>query len=270
MVEASGGGPQSVTRSLRLLLALAEMPDGARIVDLSERLDLPGPTVHRLLRAMLAEGFALQNPSTRRYEVGPSVVRLADISFPYEALRHHARPVLERLCADSGETVFLSVRNRDALFYVDTVMPAATVRMSGRPGAREPLHATSQGKVLLAFAPPERRNEILQFLRLDRVTSHTITDRAAFEDELTRVRADGFAVQDEEREEGIRAVSAPVLDPSGWPVAAVCVGAPAFRRSLGEIRGPIAGLVVAAAREVAARLFGAEEGRVAAGRGGAS
>lgn len=269
MVETSSGGPQSVTRGLRLLLALAEMPDGARIIDLAERLDLPGPTVHRLLQALLAEGFALQNPTTRRYEVGPSVVRLADISFPYEALRHHSRPVLEQLCRDSGETVFLSVRNRDSLFYVDTVMPPTTVRMTGRPGAREPLHATSQGKVLLAFTPPERRNEILQFLRLDRVTSHTITDRAAFEDELARVRADGYAVQDEEREEGIRAVSAPVVDPNGWPVAAVCIGAPAFRRSLAEIRGPMARLAVAAAGEVAARLFGEQERRAAA-RGGAS
>ncbi len=260
----SSSGPQSVTRSLRLLLALADMRDGARLIDLADQLDLPGPTVHRLLQALVSEGFALQNPTTRRYEIGPSVAHLADVSFPHEALRYHARVVLERLCEQTGETVFLSVRSRDTLFYVDTVLPPVTVRMTGRPGAREPLHATSQGKVLLAFAPPERRAEILQFMRLDRITGHTITDRAALEDELARVRANGFAVQDEEREDGIRAVSAPVLDRSGWPVAAVCIGAPAFRVTLHELEERFAPLVVDAGHEIAGRLFAPGAERAAA------
>jgi DNA-binding IclR family transcriptional regulator len=248
-------GPKSVSRSLRLLLALADAEGGARLADLSERLDLPVPTVHRLLQALIAEGFALQDLESRRYELGPSAGRLADVCQTHEALRHRARPVLERVMESCGETVFLTVRSGDQLQYVDTVMPSTTVRMVGRPGDRDLLHATSQGKVLLAFLPPQRRDEIIQYLRFDRFTEHTITDPGQFAAELERVRAAGFAIQDEEREVGIRAVAAPVLDPSGYPVAALCIGAPAFRVPRADLVARLGPLAVGGAREIAARLY---------------
>jgi DNA-binding IclR family transcriptional regulator len=249
------GGPKSVARSLRVLLALADAEGGARLADLSERLGLPVPTVHRLLQALIAEGFALQDPESRRYELGPSAARIADVSLAHEALRHRARPVLDRVMEASGETVFLTVRSGDQLQYVDTVMPRTTVRMVGRPGDRDVLHATSQGKALLAFLPPARRDEIVQYLRFDRFTDHTITDRAQFLAELEHVRSDGFAIQDEEREIGIRAVTAPVLDPSGYPVAALCIGAPAFRVSRREMVEKLALVAMEGAQEIAAMLY---------------
>jgi DNA-binding IclR family transcriptional regulator len=248
-------GPKSVARSLRVLLALADAQAGARLADLGERLDLPVPTVHRLLQALIAEGFALQDPESRRYELGPAAGRIADVSLAHEALRHRARPVLERIMEASGETVFLTVRTGDQLQYVDTVMPRTTVRMVGRPGDRDVLHATSQGKALLAFLPPARRDEIVQYLRFDRFTENTITDRQQFLTELEHIRSAGFAIQDEERETGIRAVTAPVLDPSGYPVAALCIGAPAFRVPRREIIGRLAPLAMEGAREIAALLY---------------
>ena len=267
MVEL--GGPKSVARSLRLLLALADLEGGARLADLSERLDLPVPTVHRLLQALIADGFALQDLGSRRYELGPSATRLADVSQAHEALRHRARPVLDRVMGACGETVFLTVRSGDQLQYVDTVMPSTTVRMVGRPGDRDMLHATSQGKVLLAFLPSARRDEIIGYLRLDRFTEHTITDREKFCAELERVRSEGFAIQDEEREIGIRAVAAPVLDPSSYPVAALCIGAPAFRVPRADLVRRLAPVAVEGAREIGARLYATagevdEPGEVAA------
>jgi len=253
MAELSG--PKSVARSLRLLLALADAEEGARLADLAERVDLPVPTVHRLLQALIAEGFALQDLGSRRYELGPSATRLADHSQTHEALRHRARPILERVMEACGETVFLTVRVGDQLQYVDTVMPSTTVRMVGRPGDRDLLHATSQGKVLLAFLPPQRRDEIVQYLRFDRFTERTITDPHDFALELGRVRSKGFAVQDEEREAGIRAVAAPVLDPGGYPVAALCIGAPAFRVPHTDLVHRLAPIAVEGARDIAARLY---------------
>ncbi len=157
--------------------------------------------------------------------------------------------------AACGETVFLTIRIGDQLQYVDTVMPPTTVRMVGRPGDRDLLHATSQGKVLLAFLPSQRRDEIVQYLRFDRFTERTITDPHEFALELERVRSEGFAVQDEEREAGIRAVAAPVLDPGGYPVAALCIGAPAFRVPRIDLIRRLAPIAVEGAREIAARLY---------------
>ena len=253
MVEL--GGPKSVARSLRLLIALADTEGGARLADLSDRLDLPVPTVHRLLQALIAEGFALQDLGSRRYELGPSAARLADVSQTHEALRHRARPVLERVMETCGETVFLTVRSGDQLQYIDTVMPSATVRMVGRPGERDLLHATSQGKVLLAFLPSPRREEIVQHLHFKHLTARTVTDRARFLAELEVVRERGFALQNEEREEGIRAVAAPVLDPGGYPVASICLAGPSSRLGTGDLEGRLARAALAAARRVADLVY---------------
>ena len=161
-----------------------------------------------------------------------------------------------------GETVFLTVRRREELVFVDTVMPHSAVRMVQSPGERDWLHATSQGKVLLAFLPPARRDEIVQALQLEPLTPRTITERNALVAELERVREQGFAIQDEEREAGVRAVAAPVLDPSGYPVAALCIGAPAFRVSLQDLKDRLAPLAMDAARRVAAALYGEVQGNL--------
>ena len=126
----------------------------ARLADLAERVDLPVPTVHRLLQALISEGFALQDLGTRRYEMGPSATRLADHSQAHEALRHRARPILERVMEACGETVFLTIRIGDQLQYVDTVMPPATVRMVGRPGDRDLCTPLRRARCFSPSSPP--------------------------------------------------------------------------------------------------------------------
>jgi DNA-binding IclR family transcriptional regulator len=270
MTPASGGAGGALLEGLRLLVALADSAEGrAPVGELAAAAGIEEAAAAAHLREMGAAGFVAALPGEESYQLGPAAAHLADAFFPYapspyQALRQAARPALERALAASGENVFLSVRSGHELLYVDAVMPPAAARMVGRPGDRDLLHATSQGKALLAFLPEARQQEIVQYLEFSRLTARTIVDRKRFLAELADVRRRGFALQNEEREEGIRAVAAPVLDPGGYPVAAVCLAGPSSRLGSETLEGPLAAIALGAAKEMAGVLF------AAGGRKGAS
>jgi IclR family transcriptional regulator, acetate operon repressor len=256
----------SLLPGLRALIALAEAgAAGLQPGELASAAEAPESALPALLDALAAAGFVLRNPVTGACQLGPGAARLADAYFPfagapYEALRQLARPVVEQALAASSEAVFLSVRSGHELLYLDAVMPPSAVRMVGRPGDRDLLHATSQGKALLAFLPPGRRDEIVQYLRLDRITAHTLTDRKRLLAELEQVRLQGFALQNEEREPGIRAVAAPVLDSLGYPIAAICLAGPSSRLGSSDLEGRLADIATAAARQIGVAVQGARAG----------
>jgi DNA-binding IclR family transcriptional regulator len=115
------------------------------------------------------------------------------------------------------------------VIYIDKIEPARSVRMITRIGASNPVHCTSVGKAILAFLPEERITDILSRLRFDRYTSRTITTVEALRAEIEKTRRRGYAVDDEEFEEGLRCIAVPVLDAQRLPVAAVSVSGPSFR-----------------------------------------
>jgi IclR family transcriptional regulator, acetate operon repressor len=252
----TGRPDASLLEGLRALVALADAGDrGLAPEELAAAAGASPAVLPALLDDLVAGGFVLRNPAAGTYEMGPAAARVADAFFPFaaaphEALRQLARPVVEQALASSGEAVFLSVRSGHELLYLDAVMPPAAVRMVGRPGDRDLLHATSQGKALLAFLPPARREEIVQYLPFERLTAHTVTDRKRFVAELDEVRRRGFALQNEERENNIRAVAVPVLDPGGYPVAAICLAGPSSRLGIGDLEGRLADTARTAAHQI--------------------
>ena len=166
---------------------------------------------------------------------------------PRASRSRSARPPLERLAERTGETVNLAVRDGDRALNVLQVDAAHFVGVTDWTGRAAPLHATANGKALLAFGDGRRPR------RLTRLTPRTIVDRRELRAELERARAAGFAVAVEELELGLHAVAAPVFDAGGACVAAVSVSGPAYR--LHESRLPEVGeLCAAAAAEVSARL----------------
>lgn len=251
------GRGSSLLAGLRALVALADAGErGLAPEELAAAAGASPAALPALLDDLAVGGFVLPNPATGACQLGPGAARVADAFFPfaaapYEALRQLARPVVEQALAAGREAVFLSARSGHELLYLDAVMPPAAVRMVGRPGDRDLLHATSQGKALLAFLPPARRDEIVQYLRFEQITAHTVTDRKRFLAELDEVRRRGFALQNEERENSIRAVAAPVLDPGGYPVAAICLAGPSSRLGTGDLEGRLADIARAAAQQIA-------------------
>jgi DNA-binding IclR family transcriptional regulator len=188
------------------------------------------------MTTLAAEGLVEWNPATSRYRLGLVVLELAGVLTEGLDVRAAARPAMEALCRRSGETVSLDVLHDGESVVVDQVTSPRSVRYVCWVGRRVPVHASSAGKVLLAFQDGQATAALLRRLAgpggvLSWHTGRTITDPVALGDELARVRAAGTATASGEVSDEIAAVAAPVRDHQGLVVAAVAVNGPTFRLS---------------------------------------
>jgi DNA-binding IclR family transcriptional regulator len=214
---------QSVDRAVQLLQAVAAAaPDDSTAARLGEACGINRATAWRILHTLEVHDVVSCDRDTGRWSVGGAIVDLAQ-SAGAETLLARAHPHLESLSAKTGETAALAVWRLGALTYVDEVRPPAVVSASWL-GQTVPLHATSTGKVLLAFGEVE-----LPRGRLERFTPTTVTTRAALEVELERVRTDGFATCRGELDTSAWGVSAPVRDRAGRLVAMLSIWGPGTR-----------------------------------------
>jgi len=247
-------GAQSAYRVLDLLTQVSLHPEGVSASDAAATLGLTVPTAHRLLRVLVDRGFAVQDAPGGRFRPGPQIRLLAGDGIDHQLLAEVARPALVRLRDETNETVFLSVRDGLQLSYLDVLVSTHSVQMYGAVGMRVPLHATSQGKVILAFLPEGVTQRLVDQLEYERYTANTITEPAALMAEIDKVRQAGYAVNLEEREIGVRSVAAPVLGGAEGVVAAVCVGGPIYRVSEEALHERLGPLTRAAAQEITERL----------------
>jgi DNA-binding IclR family transcriptional regulator len=243
-------GAQSAYRVLDLLTQVAMHPEGVTGSDASRTVGLTLPTAHRLLRVLCDRGFAVHNKATGKYRPGPQIRVLAGDGIDHGLLADIARPSLVKLRDTTNETVFLSVRDGMHLSYLECITSSHSVQMYGAVGKRVPLHATSQGKVILAFLPDGVAERLVRQLGYEKYTDNTITSVAGLIAEIEEVRRTGYALNLEERELGVRSVAAPVLDSGGTVVASVCVGGPVFRVSEDHLRHQFADLTRATAGEI--------------------
>lgn len=245
---------QSVDRALDLLEALTGADGEVSITMVASRTGLHVSTAHRLLATLLRRGYVRQNPDTSRYYAGPKLTVLAEGGSRFGELRLRARPVLQALAESTRETANLSVLDDTAAVYLDTVAGPQMVRLFTTVGNRVPLHATGAGKALLAWLPVPRREAILERIDLRPHTVHTIASADALRKALEEIRERGYAVDDEEFDDGVRCVAVPV-GPLGAPIAAISVSGPASR--LGRPRlGELAPLLRRGAGELADSLRG--------------
>jgi len=245
-------GTQTVVRALSVLGVLRRATTDVGVSEIARSLSLHTSTVHRILKALVAEGYVSQNPETDRYRLGREALLLglaAERNLGFAA----AAPVLDRLRAATGESANLVVRDGDHGLVVLRVESEQPLRFTQAVGARIPLYCTSTGKALLAYAR-DPGSELDRLGELAAMTSRTITSPRALGRELATVRERGYSVNRGERIAGVCGVAAPVLEPtSGEATAAVAVQGPDVR--LPEERLPQLGaLVVDAAAEIAALL----------------
>jgi DNA-binding IclR family transcriptional regulator len=236
---------QSADKALAILAAFDERRPDLGVSELASELGMHKSTVSRLLAALERRGLVRREAD--RFAPGPELARLGTLAVRGLTLTGVARPALELLAERTGETVNLAVREGDGALNILQVDAAHFVGVTDWTGRAAPLHASANGKALLAFGdgrPPGR---------LTKLTPRTIVDRGELRDDLARARSAGFAVAVEELELGLHAVAAPVFDAGGSCVAAVSVSGPAYR--LTEARLPaVGGLCAAAAVDVSARL----------------
>lgn len=243
---------ESADRVLRLLRAFVPAERDASLGDLAGRVALPKSTVHRLLSTLIEHEVVERDPSTRRYRLGIRLFELGSATIHERGLYSAADPVLAELSVKTEETCHLAVLSGLEAVYVHKVDGSSSFRMSSRIGGRAPCHATSIGKVLLAWSG---RDVLARYREapLQSYTANTITSFNALDAELAAVRSRGYGVDLEELEDGLLCVAAPVRDHSGAVIAALGIAGP--RRRLGGDRLPaLAPLVVDAAARVSRNL----------------
>jgi len=208
--------------------------------------NLAKATTHRFLLTLQALGFVRRDEQDR-WTLTLKLFNTGSRALDHLDVHSAARPIAEELADRLGETVHMGVREEDAAVYVLKIESRHTIRMHSRVGRRIPLYCTAIGKVLLAFADPQECAATLRSLDLAAHTPHTLTSRASVKAELDKIRQEGFAVDDEEHEQGIRCVGAPVFGHTGEVLAALSVSWPSFRFP-SEAQGTIEAVRAAADR----------------------
>ena len=248
---------QTIERVAAILDLVGEDPQGVSIRNLSSKLGLAKGTVHRLLASLSYVGYVRQDTLSRNYFLGFKLLDLASMVGSQLDLRTIAGPLLRDLADRSKETVHMVVWDQGEVVYIQKDEPPLAMgglRMASRVGARNPAHSCAVGKALLSHLSDEELRDFICSKGLQVRTPHTITDATALREELRSVRAQEYAVDDEENEKGIRCVGAAVMGTSGRPVAAISVAGPAFRMTKKVIQDVLGKEVVEVAAEISRRL----------------
>ncbi|MET9480405.1 IclR family transcriptional regulator [Streptomyces sp. NPDC006638] len=221
---SASGGVQSLERAFDLLERMADAGGEVGLSELSASSGLPLPTIHRLMRTLVACGYVRQQ-SNRRYALGPRLIRLGESSA--RLLGTWARPYLARLVEETGETANMALLDGDEIVYVAQVPSKHSMRMFTEVGRRVLPHSTGVGKALLAHTPPEEVRALLARTGMPAATEKTITTAEGFLAALETVRGAGYAIDDNEQEMGVRCVAVSV--PNSPTAAAISISGPAGR-----------------------------------------
>jgi IclR family transcriptional regulator, KDG regulon repressor len=238
---------QSLARGLRILDMLALAEDGISVTELAQRLGVDKSSASRLLQTLASQGYAQQDSQSRRYYLGTQIMVLSRHWQNRMPLRDYAKPFLYELVEQTGEAAHIAIYAQGQVFVVEDVETTATLRVSGGAGRLIPLHCTALGKCLLAFT------SIPIPSHLPRMTRHTITQMETFMQHLEAIRQQGYALDDEELDEGVRCLAVPVYDYSGKMVAAMGISGPAVRVTVERAKN-LSRIVIRAGESLSRRL----------------
>jgi IclR family transcriptional regulator, acetate operon repressor len=220
---------ESVDRALTLILMLQES-DSIRVSDAGRMLGVSRSTAYRLLSLLEHRQFVIQNPKSKAFQAGPALLRVGLAAVFRSDLRSALRPLVQAVVAEVDETAHLVVLQGAQAFFLDCVEGSKMIRATPRVGTALPAHVTAGGKVLLSVLDPDQLKELLP-TRLTPVTARSKLSRAAVLKELKEVRSQGWAVNDGESEDLLRAVAirVPGSPERGGVDAAVTVAGPQQR-----------------------------------------
>jgi len=225
----------ALERGLRVLDLLAEEGSELGLKSIAQALDIPVPSLWRILGVLKENGYVLFDPDKKTYRLGFKFLYLGNIVLNRMGFRSQARGYLKRLVELTGETAELSARVKDQLILVDQVEGPDAVRLFSRIGSAYPyFHATAPGKVYLAHIARDKLQSVMTRMGLPKITEHTITRLDVLEKELRSVLENGFASDTEEMRAGVCRVASPVYDKTGKVVACLGIAAPSFRTHKGD------------------------------------
>jgi len=242
----------SVAAAVRVLKCFSEVEPEIGISSLAKRLSLAKSTVHRLAVTLTSEGLLEQSPETGRYRLGINLFVMGALVRRRLDVSNMAQPFLNVLREQTGETIHLAVMNETNVLYLYNLESRQAIRMKSYIGTIKPAFCTCEGRAIVAFGDPELMNKVLSAPLVAR-TPGTQTDPAQLMKMLTEIRNHGYAIDDEESEQGMRGISAPLRDITGQVVAAIGIGGPSQRLTLKKLRG-LAPVLLSTAEAISTQL----------------
>ncbi|HEX2909961.1 MAG TPA: IclR family transcriptional regulator [Chloroflexia bacterium] len=216
----------ALVRGLEVLRCFTAAQPSLSLTEIANRLGWSRTAPFRLVYTLQKLGYLQQEPYTKRYRLTSKVLELGFDYLNSLQLTEIARPYLEHLRDDTGASVHLGILEGAEVVYIDRVQTRLAVASNVHVGSRLPVHATSIGKVLLAFQPPVVIESFLAQPALPAYTENTHTALAQLRAELQDIRLKGMAISDQEYEMGIRSIAAPIRDFNGKAVAAINISGP--------------------------------------------
>ncbi|NOY86888.1 MAG: IclR family transcriptional regulator [Deltaproteobacteria bacterium] len=245
---------QSVDHALNVLEAFQGDEDEIGITELSRRLRLHKNNIFRILATLESRGYIEQNTSTDNYRLGLKTLELGQTFIRHAGLLRVARPVMEALNKKVNETIYVGILKDRHAFYLDVAESNNTVRVLSRVGCRVPTYCSAIGKAQLAYESMEDIMSVLGRKELKQYTRNTISDRDLIIKHLMEVKEKGYAIDDEEWDEGVRCVAVPIYDYTRKVVGALSISAPSVRMTLEKIRKEYVPLIKKACSEISGGL----------------
>lgn len=245
---------QAVDHALDLLEQFHDDVDELGVTELSKRLKLHKNNVFRLLATLESRGYIEQNRVTENYRLGLKTLELGQTFIKQMGLLRQSRPVLEALVRECNETTYVAILKDFHIVYLDAVETDLTVRVVPRVGSRLPAYCTAAGKVQLAYMTDEELDNYLPTKELKRYTANTIVDKDEFKKHLVQVAEMGYAVDNEELDNGVRCVGAPIRDYTRRIIGAVSISGPSMRFTEERVDKELVPLVKRAAEEISSKL----------------
>lgn len=216
---------RAVERALDVLMCFTSQTPELTMTQISEMVGINKSTVHRLLATLEGKRFVERDAATGHYRLGIRVAQMAFLTMEHNDLRRLASPFLRNLCDRFQENVNLSVLDDTDVIYLDVVESSQRVKLAAAPGQRLPAFCTASGKAILAFLTEDKVHDVLA-RGMPKYTQNTLTSVEAYFESLSHTREKGYAISEQEFEDGINAIAAPICTP---PIASVSIAGPAYR-----------------------------------------
>lgn len=221
---------RSVDRALDILLCFTREDPARSLTQIAEAITMSKTTVHRLLATLENKRFITRDNATGLYRLGLRFIEMASLVLQDVELHRWAQPYLQRLAKECGETVDLSILDGSHVIYLEVIESPQRVKLAAAVGQRLPACLTASGKALLAFLPEEPVKKIISE-NLAATTNHNPVSIPEMMEDLRATAVRGYAISEQEYEEEINAVAAPIFDKDRNPIASIAIVGPSFRLS---------------------------------------
>ncbi len=245
---------QPINSALDILEEFKEDEDELGVTELSKRLNLHKNKVFRLLATLGAKGYIEQNKATENYRLGMKNLELGQTFIKQLGFVRQAKPFLQKIVNKCNETAYIGIIRQNSAIYLDVEEANQAVKVVNRVGWRLPIHCTAIGKAQIAYTSKEELEKLGILDHMERFTPNTIVDKGEFIKHIEEVAKQGYALENEEYNPGIKCVAAPVRDYTSRVVAGISVSGPSFRLTDEILRQKIIPVVIEAGSNASKRL----------------